>query len=201
MSVIFPDSMACLAPNTFQMPYLDPVLDAVVYWNPPATGSLFGNIGRLVSYGNTVDMVNQVVSTLSWLNYLNPQWRMLYDPTSATASGPAVDYTEYTFDLPQVIAFVTVTLLSAAKVDYWWGTSVFAKFGFFSWLESDLALPQIWINFKDMVLVGSDIYNDFGGFATCGAPGCAITVVSYSRQSLPYIQYAGTFFEIPVSWQ
>ena len=194
MAVVFPNAMACVSGNTLVMPYWDHALDVVDYYNAPAYSYLGSNIIREISYNSGMeDGTNNLSILYSWINWLNPDWRSIYDLTTVQVFGPSSAFTTYPSATPITRVEVAVSPTIAHGIDFWWGTTVFAKFGF---LALGLLGEAIWINFLNMALTFS-VEQAYYGVSFCGYSGQEITVTTYGPASLPYIIFAGAPFPYP----
>ncbi len=190
----FPNDGIVAEGATGQMPYYSAATGTILQYVPynysPYQQFLFdGTYDDLYfGYGNLI-VVN------SWLNKANPDWLNLYDLTSAQMFGPSSDLTFYPSDVLINSAVVTVHDPISPGLDYWWGTTQFAKFGFFCWGAPNPVGETQWINFKQCSFISSSTQYNGCGFA--GFQGTQVSVVAYSRLDVSPITLNDVQYPIP----
>jgi hypothetical protein len=81
------------------------------------------------------------------------------------------------------------------KIDYWWNTYNFAKFGWFAWNDVTPQMPVGWINYNPCYFW--DKLGNFNGFTYGMYGGTYAWASTYSMLDVPFNLFQGETFNVP----
>lgn len=122
----------------------------------------------------------------------NPNWPNLQDLSTSQFYFLAGNDVIVQSNLDQV---VISNITPDSSVDYWWGTSTFAKFGTFAWNYLTPEMPVLFIN-NDPCYFWQELGN-FNGFQYNMSGNTTCYATTYSMLDVPYNEIGGELWSYP----
>lgn len=140
--------------------------------------------------------VNTNVETIGYiwraLMTQDPNWQNLMDLTTSNDDLISGSSTIDRSNLAQVIIH---DIIKDDTVDFWWGPSLFAKYGWFAWNKDVPEMPVQFINYNPCYFF--EPYGSFEGFTYAMSGNTTATASSYSMLDIPFNVFNGETFNTP----
>ena len=195
----FPPGSTELNYATGAMPYWDKATSTILQWT--SSGPLPG-MGWLSRLDDTSNAFNNLQLDMAWLNKANTDWEYLYELSSGQYFADIGEERTQPLTPECSLALIQATVPLPDTVDFWWGTTQFAKLGVFAWCESFAGgitanvSGNNFVNFLNQVQEAAP--NAYSAFYVAPNPSLVVlNITTYALIDVPPITIDGTTYNIP----